>query len=360
MTYQDLIDSIFQLQDEGLEIFKIGKSVLGKDILATHLGSYSGNQILIQAGIHAREYITTSLLVELARNLHNNDLVKNGGIYFIFLTNPDGAQIVLDGLNFINCEITKNYLKLGNNNSDNFSKFKANINLVDLNTNFNANWGQGSQNTFCPNSENFVGFYPESEREVQNLINFTLKNKPLLTISYHSKGNVIYYGFPGQTESDFQRDKTIGEELSKSTGYPLIPTENSTGGYKDWCIQKLTIPSYTIEVGNESLSHPIGIENLPEIYQQNKNIPLIALNLANEYAKTIDFNNNLLQNNSESEFISNASTTITTNETLNTKQFTQKEIQHENRQNFTTNGNSFLARLKSYAKRRNTNRRSYS
>ena len=49
MTYQELINSILQLQEEGLEIFNAGKSVLGKNILATHVGSYDGNQILFQA-----------------------------------------------------------------------------------------------------------------------------------------------------------------------------------------------------------------------------------------------------------------------------------------------------------------------
>ena len=296
MTYQELINKILQLQEEGLEIFNAGKSTLGKNILATHVGDYSGTQILIQAGIHAREYITSLLLVEQARNLHNNNLVKNGGIYFIFLVNPDGAELVLDGINSIDCEITKNYLTMANNGSTNFSLFKANINLVDLNTNFNALWGEGAQNVFCPAPENFVGFYTESEREVKNLIDFTLKNKPLLTISYHTKGNVIYYGFENQSQSDIERDMSIGESLSELTGYPLIFTENSTGGYKDWCIDKLKIPSYTIEVGDENLSHPIEIESLPEIYNRNKDVPLLALDLAKEYSKDIDFNNINVQN----------------------------------------------------------------
>lgn len=299
MTYQDLIDRILQLEDEGLEIFSVGKSVLGKEIYATHIGSDDGVQILIQAGIHAREYITSLLLVELARNIHNNDMIKSGGIYFVFLTNPDGAQISLDGLDSVDCEITKRYLLLGNNENTNFSTYKANINQVDLNTNFDADWGNGSQNVFCPKSENFVGFYPNSEREVQNLINLTLKTKPLLTISYHSKGNIIYYGFEGQSQANISRDMAIGEALSESTNYPLIFTENSTGGYKDWCIQKLTIPSYTIEVGDDSLAHPIEEENLPEIYARNKNVPIIALEKAIEYQKSIDFNSPIMQNNSK-------------------------------------------------------------
>ncbi len=296
MTYQELVGRIVQLQEEGLELFNAGKSVLGKNILATHVGDYSGTQILLQAGIHAREYITSLLLVEMARNLHNNDLVHGGGIYFVFLVNPDGAEIVLDGLKNIPCDITKSYLTTANGGSSDFSQYKANVNLVDLNTNFDAEWGGGIQNVFCPATENFVGFYPNSEREVQSLINFTLQTKPSLTISYHSKGNIIYYGFESQTAEQINRDQNIGEALSAVTGYPLVFTENSTGGYKDWCIDKLTIPAYTIEVGDDSLPHPIGEENLPEIYERNKDVPLVALEQAKEYQKEIDFVSPVVQN----------------------------------------------------------------
>jgi len=285
MTYQQLVQKIVDLQNEGIELFNIGKSTLGKNILATHLGSYQGTQIIIQGGIHAREYISTLLMVEQAKYLHKTGGITNGGIYFVFLTNPDGAEIVLDGIKNLPCEITKQYLTLANGGSEDFSLFKANINLVDLNTNFDADWGKGAQNVNCPNTQNFIGFYPNSEREVNNLINFTNKNKPALTISYHSKGEVIYYGFSSQTEGDLNRDKIIGEQLSNLTGYPLLLTENSAGGYKDWCIRYLGIPSYTIEVGREDLKHPITEEYLPEIFEKNKDVPLTALNLAIQYQK---------------------------------------------------------------------------
>jgi len=296
MTYQELVNRILQLQEEGLEIFNVGKSTLGKNILATHVGKFDGVQIIVQAGIHSREWITTLLLVEQARYLFLNDLVQNGGIYFVFITNPDGVEIALDGIDVVDCEITKNYLISANNGNLNFDMFKANINLIDLNTNFNANWGGGSQNVRCPAVENFIGFYPESEREVRNLIDLTLRNKPLLTISYHSKGNVIYYGFEGMSEQNLNRDKTIGESLSEITNYPLIFTQNSTGGYKDWCINSLKIPAYTIEIGDETIPHPIQEEYLPEIFMRNKDVPLAALNLAIEYSKEIDFNSPLVQN----------------------------------------------------------------
>lgn len=296
MTYQELVQKIVDLQNEGFELFNIGKSVLGKNILATHLGSFDGTQIIIQGGIHAREYITTLLMIEQARYLKKSGGIKNGGIYFVFLTNPDGVEIVLDGINNIPCDITRKYLILANGNSEDFSQYKANVNLVDLNTNFDADWGLGSQNVKCPNSQNFIGFYPNSEREVLSLIDFTNQIKPTLTISYHSKGEVIYYGFTGESQSDLLRDRQIGQQLSNITGYPLLPTENSSGGYKDWCIKKLKIPAYTIEVGSENLLHPITEENLPEIFEQNKDIPLTALNLAVQYQNQINVQTNQNKN----------------------------------------------------------------
>lgn len=291
MTYQELVQKIVDLQNDGLELFNIGKSVLGKNILATHLGSYDGTQIIIQGAIHAREYITTLLMIEQAKYLNKTGGIKNGGIYFVFLTNPDGVELVLDGINSVACDITKKYLIAGNGDSEDFSQFKANINLVDLNTNFDVDWGQGSQNVRCPNSQNFIGFYPNSEREVNALIDFTNKIKPTLTISYHSKGEVIYYGFTQESQIDLLRDRQIGQQLSNLTGYPLLPTESSSGGYKDWCIRYLKIPAYTIEVGNEKLPHPIKEESLPEIFEQNKDVPLLALNLAIQYQSQINVQN---------------------------------------------------------------------
>ena len=71
MTYQELVQKIVDLQKDGLELFNIGKSTLGKNILATHIGSFDGVQIIIQGGLHAREYISTLLMIEQARYLPN-------------------------------------------------------------------------------------------------------------------------------------------------------------------------------------------------------------------------------------------------------------------------------------------------
>ena len=59
--------------------------------------------------------------------------------------------------------------------------------------------------------------------------------------------------------------------LSTSTGYPLAYASGSVGGYKDWCIQRLGIPSFTIEAGADSFSHPLGEERLDNILCKNRN-----------------------------------------------------------------------------------------
>lgn len=274
MTYNELENLFIDLKSEGLPIFTIGKSLFGRDIYATHTGSYGGKQLIVQGAIHAREWITARLVTELARYYHTR--TDNGGIYFIPIMNPDGVRLVLDGSDFVRCASTRDFL-IGINGGTDFSQYKANGNGVDLNTNFDAKWGTGAQNVFCPAPEDFVGYYPDSEREVNDLIRFTYKNSPSATISYHTKGEVIYYGFEGQSAESLARDKKIADEIAAATGYTAIKTSASSGGYKDWCIEKLGIPAFTIEVGAETLSHPIGEENLPLIFEQNKEVPEIVL-----------------------------------------------------------------------------------
>ena len=134
------------------------------------------------------------------------------------------------------------------------------------------------------NFQNYIGPYPNSEKETQYLIKLTEKVKPDLTISYHSKGEEIYYDF-FQNEKDKQRDEEIAKIIAKTTKYKIKSmSKYSAGGYKDWCIQKLKIPAFTIEVGNDNFSHPLGLDKLQPIYKQNKLvIKNILKHMAEEY-----------------------------------------------------------------------------
>ncbi|MBE5735712.1 MAG: hypothetical protein E7361_04670 [Clostridiales bacterium] len=284
MTYQEFLEYILRLENlPSLDYGTIGYSTLGEPIYYAHYGNYTGKQIIIEGSIHAREYLAGVLVAELARHTAETSPIIDGGIYFIPNINPDGVRLVLDGITDYYCPKLQEVLLAINDGNTDFGLWKANINGVDLNVNFDALWGGGSQNVFCLSSGNFVGYYPSSEREVRELIDFTNLVQPALTISYHTKGEVIYYGFETLSEASLNRDFLIGEKLSAVTGYTLVRTVASTGGYSDWVSMKLDVPAYTIEIGDPNLPHPLGIENLDTVFDQNKDVPITAFNaIAND------------------------------------------------------------------------------
>lgn len=202
----------------------IGYSFKGREIFAFHIGSLTGRQFISTYAIHGREWITARLAIK-----HITVGVKKGGGWIIPLVNPDGACI-----------------------SETVSPlWKANARGVDLNVNFDADWGSGRLNVKARGSENCIGDYPFSESETAALREFTLMIRPYVTFSFHTKGEEIYWRYDGLGDS------RGAEILSSVTGYKSKIIYGSAGGYKDWCIKKLHIPSYTIECGSDELEHPI-------------------------------------------------------------------------------------------------------
>lgn len=280
MTFEELNAQITALSAiPSLDFFIAGYSTLNQPIYAVHLGSYEGKQILIEGGIHAREYPSTLVLIRMIQYLSEVEL--NGGVYIIPLSNPDGARLVLDGLDFITCQKLKDYILHINDGSTDFSQWKADAMAVDLNVNFDALWGEGSQNVFCPAPANFVGYYPESEREVRALIDFSYRVRPDLTLSYHTKGDVIYYGFELLSESDLMRDTQIAEYISTINGYTPTKTVGSVGGYSDWASEYLGVPAFTIEIAPASAPTPVPLEYVEPAFEANKDVPALLLDYLN-------------------------------------------------------------------------------
>ncbi len=240
----------------------IGKSLFGRNIYAVKIGE--GTPVgIAQYAMHGREFITTKLAFA-----HYAYGVKNGLFWLIPLVNPDGALLSQVGIDSVkNIGDRERLLVL--NGGENFSLWKANGRGVDLNVNFPARWGTGLKNTDKAGAENYIGEKPFSERETLALKKFTEEISPNYTISYHTKGEEIYWYFHQSTHT-CPRDRSLARRLSLSTGYVLAETKDSAGGYKDWCVQRFHIPAFTVETGQDRLKHPIGEEGLKDIIVKNE------------------------------------------------------------------------------------------
>ena len=239
----------------------IGVSREGREIFALFVGSEGGAVGIGVYAIHAREWITAYLAMQ-----HVRRGLPRGGVWVVPLANPDGALLVQEGAESVPLSRRGGLLYL--NGGADFSLWKANARAVDLNVNFDAGWGTGRQNVRAPAPANYIGPAPFSEPETQALRDFTLEQSPSFTVSWHTKGEVIYWRFR-QSVLRAMRDKKYAGVLSAATGYPLAEAPGSAGGYKDWCVEKLKIPAFTVEAGRELFSHPLGFSALADIVTKN-------------------------------------------------------------------------------------------
>lgn len=245
----------------------LGASSCGLPIVALFTGRHEFPQIIVQCAIHAREWVTAMLVPELIGRE-----ILCGGVWFVPLANPDGVSINIGGEKFLRRlpEERAEFLRRLNGSGD-FSLWKANANGVDLNVNFSAGWGTGVKNVRAPAPENYIGRRPFSEAETRVLRDFTLQVKPDATLSYHTKGEEIYWEY-GQEGEALLRDQDIALALAEETGYCVKRITGSGGGYKDWCVRHLKIPAFTLEAGRDGLPHPLGESEFPQILQKNRDV----------------------------------------------------------------------------------------
>ena len=267
MEFWDLQRELFNLSNIQHEI--IGYSVLGRPIYMFHAGRGQGKRIFIDGGVHAREYAGSLAIFKLIKFLNENPPEQD--IYIVPVVNPDGIALVLNGLSSIINPSKKEQLRKINGNED-FSCWKANANAVDINVNFDAGWGSGVQNVFSPSAENFVGCEPNSEPETRAIIKALVRVKPDMAFSIHTKGEIVYYGFQELSKDRIEKDREIAEKVADSLGYYPVQSIGSAGGVQDFISQNFSIPAVTIEMGENSLSHPIGKEKEEEFFNKLKNL----------------------------------------------------------------------------------------
>ncbi|MHB1314104.1 MAG: M14 family zinc carboxypeptidase [Christensenellales bacterium] len=261
--YEELLSdagSLAAMYPDLIETSVIGQSVEGRDILLVKLGK--GDKKLLLAGAHhAREYITSTYLMEMADeyaraytasgNYGSYDIRKlldQVTVYIVPMVNPDGVNLVQNGIDAVkNPEAVKAMRML----QKDYDQWKANINGVDLNRQYPCHWDEKKSNTNVPSSEMYKGTAPATEPEVKAIMALCDSNKFLLAASFHAKGEVIYWADSG-SEDSIEADDTIAQALSGVSGYGLMPVSEDPsvygGGFENWFRQEFLRPAFCIEL----------------------------------------------------------------------------------------------------------------
>ena len=255
----------------------IGYSYNGRKLLSLCAGDKNAeHHVLIQAAIHGREHITSLVAMALLERLLSRKVPEGFCFHFLPMTNPDGAAISqLLSFDCALAEIYESDCKKGRSEGPMelyLQRWKSNARGVDLNRNFDAGFSKIT-GPKSPSSENYRGLNAFSEPESAALRDYTEAYDFCATISYHAMGNEIYYEF-GDNSPVNEAGRTLAEAVAKKTGYRLVEDDGTSfGGYKDWAIEKMRIPSLTIEVGR--LPAPLPESEFIKIYNSNKNLPYI-------------------------------------------------------------------------------------
>ena len=284
--YTTLRADLLRLQTQcplSLRVRSIGKTALGRDIFLAQMGNPSAaHRVIIVGATHAREHITTRLIIAQIHALLNGlntDAALAQRLYytridFIPMHNPDGVTLSQQGLRCIpDAALQRTLYRLNDNHTD-FTYWKANARGVDLNRNFDADFSR-VDGPDAPAPEGFKGRAPGSEAETAALCAFIQREHHHALLSYHAQGEEIYWFF-GQRGTDFTRDRQLAHRLSGLTGYQVVSPQDSgpsAGGLKDWFVQHFRRPGFTVEVGRNGSTFPIEDAQIPTILAQNEYTP---------------------------------------------------------------------------------------
>ena len=243
-----------------IQIGSIGQSVEGRELLLIKLGT-GPKKLLLLGAHHAREYITSTFLMETADEYAQaaategtygdydlSALLKKVTVYIVPMVNPDGVNLVQNGV-----EAAKDPEKVKSMRmmKTSYSEWKANINGVDLNRQYPCHWDEKASNTDVPSSEMYKGTAPATEPEVQAVIALCKDNDFLLAASFHSKGDVIYWADSG-TENAIPAGASIAQSLADVTGYKLMPVSEDPSvygaGFENWFRQDYERPGFCVEL----------------------------------------------------------------------------------------------------------------
>lgn len=285
MTAENQRKMIFSLKKaySCLGVQLIGRSLCQRGIYALRIGR-SDNPLLIAAGFHGQEWLTSLLALRFAEILlrskaHSNPIFGIDAacirreVIIIPCVNPDGVQIAINGIDGA-WKFAENVEKIMHSSTE---KWNANAHGVDINHNFDAGWNELrnmeiESGIVAPSPRRYGGYMPESEPETLALVNFTKLRKPRTAIALHSQGEEIFWEYGAKKPPESERFARI---FAAASGYKLVENGGlaSHGGYKDWFIEYFNRPGFTVEIGKGE--NPLPLSDFDGILKDT--IPMLTL-----------------------------------------------------------------------------------
>lgn len=264
-TYEEMLEDISLLTatyPEYVTSQSAGATAQGRSIPLIIVGNPNATHaVMVQSTMHAREYIvsqtsmaTVEYIATLMATEQIPDIVQNVCFYVVPMANPDGV-VISQTIN---------------------SNWKANANGVDLNRQMDVNWQYlDTKGVTAPGPENFKGYAPESENEIKALKTIAQSRNFDCYISYHMKGNIIYYDDDFVEPEISALSELVAVTVSRTNGYrPYnLKTTNASGittmgGFTDWVQVILKKPGITVECGTKC--GPAGQGQAKSIFKKNR------------------------------------------------------------------------------------------
>lgn len=275
---------------EFMKLEEIGKSVEGRSIMALTVGT-GKKQILMDGAMHAREHMTTNVLMEMIDNysyhyVHNSkfagynvrNVLDKVSIAFVPMINPDGVTLVQGG----KVSTPRSTLIKLNGGSTNFKRWKANIRGIDLNRNWDVRWHKLPK--IAPKWEMAKGQKPFSEPETIALRDFVLKHPFKAYITYHSSGQIMFWEY-GDDKGGKAKATALVRDLSKTTGYAIMKNSQTspTAASEPWVGKKKNAPAVTMEIAPYAGNGPVPLSRWSSVWKKNQSVGLLVANKAKGY-----------------------------------------------------------------------------
>ena len=280
-SYSDMQKDIKQLQQkysDYVHVEVIGTTADKRKIYDVILGNPNAKKcIVVQASIHAREYMTSQLVMEQMEYYLDNynkkykkktykDIFDKVCVRVVAMSNPDGVTISQKGIGGIKSASLRKKLKKMHG-AKYTTVWKANARGVDLNNQFNNNFKyikKYKKGAYA----GYGGKKPVSEAESKALVKLVNDVKPKAVVNYHAMGNVIYCNYGASKKMQAKVYKLSGE-IRDLTGYHYMGLDTAPG-FANWLVCKKGIPSCTVEIGKHTA--PVPISQFETVWKQNKDV----------------------------------------------------------------------------------------